>query len=167
MQTDLSSARCDLLPVSPADAAALHALWTSPGVRRYLWDGEIIPRERTDAAIAMSGELFERHDFGLWLMRERIDRSLAGFAGMWPFRGGETFELLYGVAEGLWGRGYAVEGAQAVIDHAFQVLDLPVIRASTDAANTASVRVLEKLGFARTQRQVVHGLDTVLFEKRR
>jgi ribosomal-protein-alanine N-acetyltransferase len=167
LQTDLATARCDLVPVSSADAAALHALWTSPGVRRYLWDGEIIPRERTDAAIAMSGELFERHDFGLWLMRERIDRSLAGFAGMWPFRDDQACELIYGVAEGLWGRGYAVEGAQAVIDHVFHVLDLPVIRASTDTANAASVRVLEKLGFALTQRQVVNGLDTMFFEKLR
>jgi RimJ/RimL family protein N-acetyltransferase len=167
LQTELSSARCDLVPVSQADAVALHALWTAPGVRRYLWDGEIIPRERTSEAIATSNDLFERHDFGLWLVRERIDRSLIGFAGIWPFRDAQMFELLYGVDESMWGRGYAVEGAQAVIQYCFHALELPVIAASTDVENAASVRVLEKLGFAQTRRETIDGLDTVFFEKRR
>lgn len=151
--------------MSHADAEALHALWTTPGVRHYLWDGEIIPRERTDEAIATSDDLFERHDLGLWLLRERIDHSLVGFAGMWPFRESHEFELLYGVAEARWGRGYGVEAALAVIEHCFQTLDLPSIKASTDAANAASVRVLEKLGFAQTRRETINGLDTVFFEK--
>jgi [ribosomal protein S5]-alanine N-acetyltransferase len=167
LQTDLSSARCDLVPVTHADAAAVHELWTSPGVRRYLWDGEIIPRERTDEAIAASDDLFEQHDFGLWLLRERIDHSLTGFAGLWPFREAGEFELLYGIDERWWGRGYAHEAAQAVMNYAFQTLDLPVVRASTDVANAASVRVLEKLGFTQTRRAMVNGLDTVFFEKER
>lgn len=167
MQTELSSARCDLVPVTHADAAALHALWTAPGVRRYLWDGEIIPRERTDEAISTSEDLFERHDFGLWLLRERIDHSLIGFAGFWPFREADEFELLYGIDERMWGHGYGVEASQAVIDYGFTQLGMPVIRASTDVANAASVRVLEKLGFVQTRRQVVNGLDTIFFEKQR
>ena len=167
MTTELASARCDLLPVTRADAAPLHALWTSPGVRRYLWDDEIIPRQRTDDAIATSIELFDRHDFGLWLLRERIDRAVIGFAGLWPFRDAAEFELLDGVDERNWGRGYAVEASQAVIDYAFTRLDMPLLRASTDAGNTASMRVLDKLGFVQTRRETVSGFDTVFFEKTR
>lgn len=165
MQTDLSTARCDLIPVVHGDAAALHALWTSPGVRRYLWDGEIIPRERTEEAIATSVDLFERHDFGLWLLRERIDHSLVGFAGIWPFRDAQEFELLYGVDERMWGHGYATEAAQVVVDYGFGQLAMPVIRASTDVDNAASLRVLEKLAFTRTRSEKVNGLDTLFFEK--
>jgi ribosomal-protein-alanine N-acetyltransferase len=167
LQTDLTSARCDLVPVAQADAHALHALWTSAGVRRYLWDGEIIPRDRTDEAIRTSEELFEQHDFGLWLLRERIDHSLIGFAGLWPFREAQEFELLYGVDERWWGHGYAVEASQAVIDYCFRQLDLPAIRASTDADNAASVRVLEKLGFQETRRDTINRQDTIFFEKTR
>ena len=167
LQTDLATARCDLHPVTSADATELHALWTSPGIRRYLWDGEIIARERTDDAIFTSEQLFERSDFGLWMVRERFDRSLAGFAGLWPFREEQQFELLYGIDERLWGHGYAVEASQAVIDYCFRILEMPVIRASTDAANDASVRVLEKLGFTETRRDTVGGLDTIFFERTR
>jgi [ribosomal protein S5]-alanine N-acetyltransferase len=152
------------MPVAPADGAALHTLWTSPGVRRYLWDDEIISRERTTDAIASSQELFDAHDFGLWLVRDRTDHSLIGFAGLWPFRDQQEFELLYGVDERMWGHGYAVEASRAVIKYCFNALHLPVIRASTDVANAASIRVLEKLGFTQTRREVVSGIDTAFFE---
>lgn len=167
MLTELNTARCDLRPVTETDAGALHALWTSRGVRRFLWDDEIIPREKTDDVIARSEALFERNDFGLWLVRERFDKSVTGFAGLWPFREADEFELLYGIDERLWGHGYAVEAARAVIDYCFSSLDMPVIRASTDADNAASIRVLEKLGFAETRRDTVGGLDTIFFERAR
>ena len=167
MQTDLATARCDLHPVTSADAEELHALWTSPGVRRYVWDGEIIGRERTDDAISTSEQLFERNDFGLWVVRERFDRSLTGFAGLWPFREEQQIELLYGIDQRLWGHGYAVEASAAVIDYCFRVLGMPLIRASTDADNAASVRVLEKLSFTQTRRDAVCGLDTIFFERAR
>jgi ribosomal-protein-alanine N-acetyltransferase len=167
LPTDLATARCDLVPATHGDGAALHALWTSPGVRRFLWDDEIISRARTDEALSLSEELFERHDFGLWLLRARIDRSLIGFAGIWPFRDPQEFELLYGVDDRMWGHGYAVEASRAVISYCFSRLNMTVIRASTDVANAASVRVLQKLGFKQVRRETVNGLDTLFFEKPR
>ena len=159
--------RCDLHPVSAADAEALHALWTSGAVRRYLWDDEIISRERTDDAVATSERLFEENDFGLWVVRDRFDKSLAGFTGIWPFREAGEFELLYGVDERLWGHGYATEAAQAVIEYCFTALRMPVIRASSDADNAASHRVLEKLGFSETRRDTVGRIDTIFYERAR
>jgi [ribosomal protein S5]-alanine N-acetyltransferase len=167
LRTDLATARCELTPASPSDAPQLHGLWTGAGVRRYLWDGETIPRQRTDEAIAASEALFEKHGFGLWLLRERNDRALVGFAGLWPFRQAQEFELLYGIDEAVWGRGYAVEAARAVVEHCFGTLGMAVIKASTDVANAASLRVLEKLGFTQTRRGTIDGLDTVFFEKQR
>ena len=153
--------------MSTADVEALHALWTSAGVRRYLWDDEIISRERTDDAIATSERLFEEHDFGLWVMRDRFDKSLAGFTGIWPFREAGEFELLYGVDERLWGHGYATEAAQAVIEYCFTTLRMPSICASSDVDNAASHRVLEKLGFSQMRRDTVGGIDTIFYERAR
>ncbi len=167
MQTDLSTARCDLHPVTADDTAALHALWTSPGVRRYLWDDEIVSRERTDEVIATSDRLFEQNDFGLWVMRERIDKSLAGVTGLYPFRETHDVELVFAVEERLWGHGYAAEAARAVIEYCFTTLQMPAIRASTDAENAASARVLEKLGFTQTRRATVGRIDTLFYERAR
>jgi RimJ/RimL family protein N-acetyltransferase len=54
--------------------------------------------------------------------------------------------------------------AEAVIAYCFDSLAMSVVRASTDAANMASIRVLEKLGFDFVHRSTVGGLDTVFYE---
>lgn len=161
---DLRTERLLLRPLGHEDASLLHALWTSPGVRRFLWDDETIPIERTMATIETSERLFADYGFGLWGAWARETPGLVGFGGLWYFRDPPELELLYGVGEETWGRGYAGEIARAVIDFGFGPLDMPEIHASTDAANQQSVRVLEKLGFTLTRRAEVAGLDTVFYE---
>ena len=56
-------------------------------------------------------------------------------------------ELGYWVGEEYWGKGYATEASKRVIEHAFDDLDADVIYASYRIENSASKRVLEKLGF--------------------
>ena len=160
----LTTTRCVLRPITAADESQLHELWTNAGIRRYLWDDEVIPLARTRAAIEHSERLFEERGFGLWGARPTDSPNLGAFAGLWPFRDPPELELLYGVAERLWGTGYAPEIAQAVIAHCFGSLNMPVVRASTDAANAASVQVLEKLGFRLACRKTVGGLDTNFYE---
>ena len=45
-----------------------------------------------------------------------------------------------------WGRGYAVEMATAVLDHAFNALGIREVLAFTVPTNQKSRRVMEKLG---------------------
>ena len=53
------------------------------------------------------------------------------------------------LAEAAWGHGYATEGARALLQWAFDTLDLNRVQAEADTRNAASARVLEKLGFVR------------------
>jgi RimJ/RimL family protein N-acetyltransferase len=62
----LTTARCVLRPVAARDLEPLHRLWSSAGVRRFLWDDEVIPIARAAAAIDQSDRLFREHRFGLW-----------------------------------------------------------------------------------------------------
>jgi RimJ/RimL family protein N-acetyltransferase len=55
----------------------------------------------------------------------------------------------YCLAEAAWGHGYATEAARALLQWAFDTLDLNRVQAETDTRNVASARVLEKLGFIR------------------
>ena len=115
----LTAGDLSLLPLARSDANELHALWTTPSVRRFLWDGETIPPE---------------------------------------------LELLYGVDENLWRHCVACTIASAVIAYGCTDLKMRRIRATTDAANARSVRVLEKLGFEFLKREMVLPLDTVFYE---
>jgi [ribosomal protein S5]-alanine N-acetyltransferase len=162
--TELTTARCLLRPIAPADRDHLHELWTSPGGRRFLWDDTIIPLSRTVDAIEHSGHLFRANGFGLWGAWLTDAVTMAGFAGLWPFRDPPEIELVYGVAEPLWNHGYATEIARAMVAYGFETLNMPAVRASTDTGHAASIRVLQKLGFTFVDRRIVGGLDTVFFE---
>ena len=163
---ELRTDRLVLRPIGPAEAPALHELWTSAGVRRFLWDGEIIPWERTEAMVAQSVESFAAQRCGLWGAWLLDDPSvLAGFGGIWPMHEPPELELVYGVAEPLWNRGHATGIGGVITDYGMHQLAMPVVRASTDWGNTASMRVLEKLGFIFVRRAVAEGLDTVFYER--
>ena len=53
----------------------------------------------------------------------------------------------YCLDEAAWGHGYATEAARALLDWAYDTLDLNRVQAEADTRNAASARVLEKLGF--------------------
>ncbi|GHB24709.1 hypothetical protein GCM10007094_10950 [Pseudovibrio japonicus] len=57
--------------------------------------------------------------------------------------------LGYWLAEHLWGKGYVSEAAEAVVSYGFKTLGLPVIYSSALEENTASLRILGKLGFRK------------------
>jgi ribosomal-protein-alanine N-acetyltransferase len=137
-------------------------------VRRFIFDGQTVPRARTQEIAERSVALFARHGFGLWLAREAAapaSAAIVGFGAFWHFRDPPELELLYGVADDKVGRGYGVEIADAIVSHGFDVLHMPVIRASTDAANVPSQRVLDRLGFALERRGTVGGLDTLFYSR--
>ena len=50
----------------------------------------------------------------------------------------------------IWGHGYATEAAQAAVEDGFTCVGLKEIVALTALGNRASMRVMERLGMART-----------------
>lgn len=144
----LRTARLHLRPLREPDVDALHALWTQPSLRRFLWDDRRLTREQTRDAVAQSAWWFEQQGYGLWAAHDG-EGALVGFCGYGFFRDEHELELLYGVDEQQWMRGYAREMAQALVAYGFDTLGLGEIRASTDAPNLGSQRVLRRLGFVR------------------
>ncbi len=74
------------------------------------------------------------------------ETGLVGGAGLSPVNG--EFELGYWIGRRCWGRGYATEVASAIVDVGFAALGLDEVVALVFGENPASVRVLEKIGFA-------------------
>ncbi len=90
--------------------------------------------------------------------------NLRGF-----FEQNRRCELGYALGRAYWGQGFAAEALEALLDHAFHVLDINRIEADIDPRNEASARLLEKLGFRREgympERWIVHGekADTAFY----
>ena len=158
----LATTRVALRALTSADVTAAHAMWTDPGMRRYLWDDAVIGLDTAADVIAASDGDFARWGFGLWGLYDRTSGTLMGFCGCRSLDGHEP-ELLYGLLPAWWGQGLAVEASTAVLDHVFLTLEHSEIVAATDPPNTASVRVMEELGMTFDRRGLLNGPDTVFY----
>lgn len=152
-----------LRPLAREHADELHRLFVEPGVRKFLWDDEVIPRERTESVIETSISSFEAKGFGLWAVLPQAEDRLIGFCGFWHFHDPPQLELLYGLAEEYWNKGLATEVAGVMLGYGFERLGFERIEASTDGANLASQRVMLKAGMTFWKRECTNGLDTVYY----
>ncbi len=160
----LQTERLQLKPITHLDAKALHALWTEPEVRRYLWDGKIIGTETVDTIIRSSCKSFAHQGYGFFGMTlKKTPKKLIGFCGHRLFEGGEQIELLYGVLPAFWGRGIGTEAARAALEHGFTACGIDRVIAATDTPNQRSVKVLQRLGMSFEVRREWHGLDTIFY----
>jgi RimJ/RimL family protein N-acetyltransferase len=147
------TARLRLRQVSDGDLDALYRIWTEPAVRRFFWDGEVISKERAEAAVREGSADFAKHGFGLWVAEE--GGCLIGFCGLRRLDYAPGVEILYGFAPSHWDRGFATEVAAAMLRYGFEEVGLDCILGITDKENTASRRVLEKLGMT-FEKQALH-----------
>ena len=83
-------------------------------------------------------------------------RELCGAIGLHTASEHSHAELGYWVGVPFWGRGFATEAARAVVEFGFQTLALRRIFAHHFAGNTASQRVLEKIGMTHEGRSRQH-----------
>lgn len=91
---------------------------------------------------ARTGTLFQ------WGIARNADDAIIGTTTLYrmdvPNR---RAEIGFAVGRPHWRRGYATEAVTRLIRHAFDDLSLHRLEADPDPRNTASIRVLEKLGF--------------------
>jgi RimJ/RimL family protein N-acetyltransferase len=167
MSLEIQSSRLLLRPFSGGDADELHDLWTSPGVRKYLWDDLIIARQTVAEIIDLSIESFDTEGFGFWRMGFNYDPRIIGFCGLrrfdYPPSPKREVEILYGVADDHWGKGLATESAGAVLSFGFEQAGLDRIYAGADPPNAASFRVMQKLGMKFSSRTSVNGLEAIYY----
>jgi ribosomal-protein-alanine N-acetyltransferase len=160
---ELRSPRLVLRPLGIAQCDAALALWQQPGVRRYLWDDRIIDRDEALVPLRVSERDFGERRFGLWGLHLPGDAALLGFCGLRMAEVVPEPELLFALDDGCRGRGFAWEGARAVLQYAFDELGLPAVGAAADAGNVGSTRLLEALGLHLTRRGDLNGLDTLFY----
>jgi RimJ/RimL family protein N-acetyltransferase len=146
----LRSDRLLLRPFSDADADALVAIHSNAHVMRY-WDSPPWTGPgRAERFIANSRQMADEGT-GARLAIDRLsDGAFVGWCGLHRWNPDyRSAALGYCLGEEAWGRGYATEGARALLRWAYDTLDLNRVQAEVDTRNPASARVLEKLGFVR------------------
>jgi [ribosomal protein S5]-alanine N-acetyltransferase len=166
----LETERLRFRPHTLDDLEPFCALEADPEVRRFVGGA---PRTREKAEQKLRASLLKpaTDRLSLWATLLKPDDRYIGYCGVYPHFGTEgpvpgEGALGYTLARGYWGRGLATEAARAFVDFGFDELRLRRIVAMVEVGNGASVRILEKLGFALWQLETIHRRSFYHFELR-
>ncbi|WP_406278665.1 GNAT family N-acetyltransferase [Embleya sp. NBC_00896] len=148
------------------DLDALAAMNADPEVMRYVGDGNPRTRAQSEAALAQYERDWDARGFGLFAVELRTPEpgpvgALAGWAGLavpeflpevMP-----TVEIGWRLARPCWGHGIATEAAHGVLRFAFEYARVPRLVGICHVDNTASARIMTKLGMTEERRTTVPG----------
>jgi ribosomal-protein-alanine N-acetyltransferase len=161
--TVLETDRLLLRPWRVSEAAVQRELWTER-------DPRVPPHRRIDAdghpTVADIEEWIRNavpSSVGLLAVELKVAHDVVGYCGLVDSgRSPEEPELAYELLGRFWGLGFATEAASAVLDWASSS-GYARLWATVWDWNTASRRVLAKLGFTETERQEdpIHGTNLV------
>jgi len=130
------------------DIDPMSAIDQDPAVCEYF--PEIGNRIATKAMIQRFINHYEKYGFSFYAVELNSNSEFIGFVGLqYPsFEAHFTsaVEIGWRLASKHWGKGYASEAAQAVLNFAFTTLNLEEVVSFTTENNTRSRRVMEKIG---------------------
>jgi ribosomal-protein-alanine N-acetyltransferase len=160
----LVTERLRLDPLAPGDAPEFLALFRHPDVRLFLLDDRLVEPHWVVEEIDGSRRRFAAGGVGLFAARLRgSEGELIGVAGLRPYHADEL-QILYAVDPAAGGRGLASEMVAAVLDYCFDIAELETVRASIDAPNSASLKLVDRLGFRLVERRPTARFELLVFD---
>ncbi|HEX7464208.1 MAG TPA: GNAT family protein [Actinomycetota bacterium] len=153
----LETERLLLRPYAAGDFDALFAMRSRPDVARHLyWDAQTEAEVRTtlEQKIASVAIRSEGDVLALAVLLKTGNKVIGDVLLKWVSREHRQGEIGFIVHPDHQGRGYATEAARPLLRVAFEDLKLHRVVGRLEARNTASARVLEKLGMRLEARLV-------------
>lgn len=108
-------------------------------------------------------ELFRERKFCLWKLQPKEGGPLIGFCGLQPLPDSPDIEIGWWLARACWGRGLATEAAREALRDGFERAGLKRIVSIAQPANTASIRIMQKLGMWFERMAEARGIPVVLY----
>jgi len=140
-----------------ADLPALHGIVSQKAVMEFLPE-DVMSRERTEDSLRWIIECYRKNTprkivkFSVGVV-EKSTGWLIGWCGLGPLEfDASDIEIYYGLSSSHWGRGFATEAAKALLHYGFKTIGLTRITALVKPENTASQKVIEKLGLIYQRR---------------
>ena len=157
------TARLELRPIAEEDLKALAALDALPEIRAAIDPfGEQIPQD--PAAVLV----YERRLVGHPGFLAAIERESGALVGCFQFQEHDEHpterELGYRLHPGAWGKGYATEGAAALLRGAFARPGIERVYAHSLLDNPGSIAVMQKIGMTYAGPWSYRGLPGAEYE---
>ncbi|MFE9462034.1 GNAT family N-acetyltransferase [Streptomyces californicus] len=149
MTPTLHTERLLLEPYAPDDEEDFVALFQDTDVSRWMGDGPSTEAEDRALFGRLFTKVYAQDLFAVWAVRR--GGRLVGHAEIKRTEAVDGHEIIYALAPSAWGVGLGTELARALLAHGFGTLGLFEVHATVAAENTASLTLLERIGFEHTR----------------
>jgi [ribosomal protein S5]-alanine N-acetyltransferase len=167
---DVATPRLFLRKFTLADVEDFYRLGSDPEIIRYTGDpgGGFKSIEEAEAVLRSHPLAdYKKHGYGRWASVDRGSGRVIGFAGLKYLEEHDEIDLGYRFIPEYWGQGLATEAARASLAYGFDELHLEQMIGLVFPENTASIRVLEKIGMERQGLSEYFGHEVLKFLARR
>ncbi|WP_405752950.1 GNAT family N-acetyltransferase [Streptomyces sp. NBC_00012] len=141
----LHTARLHLAPYTPDDEEDFVALFQDTRVSRWMGEGTVSEAEDRALFGRIFSKVYAQDLFDVWAVRH--EGRFVGHAEIKPSTDVGGHEIVYALTTRAWGRGFGTEIAQALTGYGFDALGLTEVHATVSAGNTASLALLDRIGF--------------------
>jgi RimJ/RimL family protein N-acetyltransferase len=146
----LETDRLILRHLLPDDLDSLFALYSDPAMRQYFPEGTLTYAETQEELEWFLNGHPTHPQLGLWATIYKATNQFIGRCGLlpWTIEQRQEVEVAYLIDKAYWGQGLGTEAAQAIVQYAFEQLQLSRLVCLIDSENQASIKVAEKIGMA-------------------
>lgn len=135
----------------PKDYPLFAKMNADPLVREFF--PTLLTTDESNEQACLFQKRIEENGWGFFAVEAPGIADFIGFIGIQPIPFTAPFtpsvEIGWRIAHEFWGRGFAPEGASAVLEYGFRNLHLPEIVSLTPLQNLRSMKVMEKIGMTR------------------
>ncbi|MDQ3141596.1 MAG: GNAT family N-acetyltransferase [Bacteroidota bacterium] len=169
MKIILETERLILREMENLDEEGMFELDSNPKVHKYLGKQPVTSVDQIRAVIQMIQKQYQTNGVARWAVIKKDSQTFIGWCGLKLVTEEinnfiNYYDLGYRFIEKYWGQGFATESSNAVLNYGFNHLHIKTIYAMADLKNTASIGVLEKLGFKSIHEVIFEGENCLWFE---
>lgn len=140
----LETERLLMRPLVESDVDEIFAMRSDEDIMRFIRE----PQRRSESLdwIKLVSDRWSSEKLGFCAVIEKETNKFLGWCGVWRLLETDEMEIGYAIEKGNWGKGFATEAAEKFMQYAFEDLKTEKLVAVARPENTASRRVMEKLG---------------------
>ena len=150
-------------PFTEEDLPKLIEQRSDPDVNRYLGGPARQNAEALATRLKFYMDCYDKFGFGSCAMLWRESGEMIGTAGIQPLEDTGEIEVGYSIIKPYWGLGIGTEAAKGWMEYGFNTAGLERIVAIAVEENTASRRIMEKLGMKYEKTEVHYGQECVFY----
>ena len=126
-------------------------LWGNPEVTKFIAADGKMTKEQICQRFNKEIEMYKNYNIQYWPIFIKDTYQIIGCCRLRPYDyKNKILEMGVHLKQEYWGCGYAKEACSAVIDYAFDTLQVNALFAGHNPKNLASAKLLKKLGFIYT-----------------